>query len=667
MKKNLPMPKKALDDKMECRVGTVTPLAVSDDTSITANSIGELPLLPTLDDDALLDSSLEDFDKYLDDLPNLDDTNFSLGHPLLFEPPSSPLPCPSDKIDDEDLTTAMLLSHYLFHHFFNGQKCTNCSDQVISQQSGHLNYCRMCFERMQFEVTVDVGVERDDNPNDTDDCLSAEEVEKARNLPSFVTYSRRPLKTLKKGSGNAYRRKNTLVATLKENDFSFPTYTTFTRYVHGMSGTLRWLHIPVLLRTFSHCFGYHNNDHPELMSRMEQLVVKESQPKGGKFFFTSHTFRKCMQQDGVKPARHDQVACDMTYIVRATLMMLDLIDIADSHSMVDVLINALNADEVFPTLDDSAIVKYFAALHYTTSIVIEQCKSAFKKTSTTSSMNVADICLYRAHTGTVVLDLLRNISLGGFIPALSDVPEVLIARYPQLEGFLRSAFNPSSLKSYLNAMVGSYDIFDPDQVYLALMSGEGKCGGGVWFLPLFQVAFISHLVRTGFSSHNGGYCCAYKYYRGRKTKSRLSHVISLQENNTYNNSDLSIRPDFGKFGPIRTDGSWENLSRHVFMGAICRPHHKIEAMGVQNFLKKTINEGIKQFDFNFDSSDEEKRCFERDITMMLKKVEESSEQFKHEHRLRDGVRKLYNTLLLSQSGEDAKESSRDIAYLIAPP
>src|SRR6056300_179326 len=145
--------------------GIVTPLADSDATSITANSIGELPLLPTLDDDAQLDSSLEGFDKYLDNLPYLDDqllldtvdTNLSLGlqdevSPLL-EPLSSPLPCPSDKIDDEDVTTVMLLSHYLFNHFFNGQKCTNCSAQVISQQSGHCNYCRMCFKRMQSEVT----------------------------------------------------------------------------------------------------------------------------------------------------------------------------------------------------------------------------------------------------------------------------------------------------------------------------------------------------------------------------------------------------------------------------------------------------------------------------------------------------------------------------------
>lgn len=154
--------------------GIVTPLADSDATSITANSIGKLPLLPSLDDDAQLDSSLEGFDKYLDNLPYLDDlphlddlhhqllldtvdTNFSLGlqdevSPLL-EPLSSPLPCPSDKIDDEDVTTVMLLSHYLFNHFFNGQKCTNCSAQVISQQSGQCNYCRMCFKRMQSEVT----------------------------------------------------------------------------------------------------------------------------------------------------------------------------------------------------------------------------------------------------------------------------------------------------------------------------------------------------------------------------------------------------------------------------------------------------------------------------------------------------------------------------------
>jgi len=673
---------------MTIAAGIVTPLPDSDATSITHNSIGELPLLPTLDGDLF-----EGFDEFLDDLPHLDDphhlddrhhqllldtvtvdTNLSPGiqdevYPLL-EPLSSQLPCPADKIDDEDVTLVILLSHYLFNHFFNGQKCTNCSTQVISQQSGHCNFCRMCFERMQSEVTVDVGVERDDNPNDANESLSTEEVEKARTLPSFVAFLKRPLRTLKKGSANAYRRKSALVATLVENDYSFPAHVTFTRFVHGMNGTLRWLHIPILLRTFSHCFGYHDADHPEIMSRMEQLVLKESQPRCGKFFFKVNTFRKCMHKDGVKGAKHDQVACNMTYIVRATLMMLDLIDIADSHSMVDVLINAFSADEVFPSMDDSAIVKYLAALHFTTSIVIEQCKSAFKKLSATSSISIADIYLYRAHTGTIVLDLLRIISLYGFIPALKDDSNILTARYPQLEGFLRSAFNPSSLKSYLVAMARNYETFDPDQVYLALINGEGKCGGGVWFLPLFQVAFISHLERTGFSSHDGGHCCAYKYYRRRKTKSDLSHLnslhlISLQENNTYNDNDLSIRPTFRKFGPIRTDGTYENVS-HVLMATICRPHHRIREMGVQNFLEKTINEGVKQFDFNFDESDEEKRCFERDVTMMLKKVGESSEQFKHEHRLRDSVRKLYHTLLLSQSGEDA-ESSRDIAYLIATP
>ena len=657
----------------------VTPLADSDTTSITSNGIGEVPLeLPTPDGNAQLDSFMDGFDSFLeqlqDPLPvlNMDqsevDNNESLQNepplPFLQPLPSQLIPCPPDKIDDEDVTTPKLLRHYLYYHFFNGRKCSNCSVQVISQQSGQYNYCRMCHTRKESEYSIDVGVERDDNPNDVDDTFSDEELEKVRNLTAYQAFCKKPLRNFSKGSENAYRRKNLLVGSLQENDLSPPTYATFTRCVHGMGGSLRWYHIPILLRIFSLPFGYHV-DHPELMSTMEELVRKESQPSNGNFFFSLHTFRKAMRKSEIRVAKREQIGRNMSFIIRATLMMLDLIDIADSHCMVDVLINAFEADEVFPSLDDRAIVKYFAALHFTTSIVIKQCTLEFKKTSMTEAQyNVADVYLARAHSGTPIVDLIRNVSLHGFIPALSDDINILNARYPQLGGFLHAAFNPSSLRSYLVAMAGNHNTFDPDQVYVAVMSGEGSCGGGAWLLPLFQVAYISHLVRTGYSSHFGRYCCAFRYHRRRKGGCS-PHLISLRENNTCNDSDSSIRPTYQTFGPIRTDGTFENQG-YPLMATMCRPHHNIEAMGVENFLNKTINTGVKQFDFNFDTSNEEKRDFERNIAMMTKKVIESSEDFKREHRLRDSVGRLYS-LLLSQSGRDAEESSRDVASLIAPP
>ena len=662
----------------------VTPLADSD-TTITANDIGEVPLeLPTPDGNAQLDSFMDGFDSFLeqlqDPLPvlNMDQSEVDNNETLQDEPPlpflkplpSQLIPCPPDKIDDEDVTTPKLVTHYLYYHFFNGSKCSNCSVQVISQQSGHYNFCRMCHTRKESEHSIDVGVERDDNPNDVDELgFSVEELEKVRNLAAYQAYHKKPLRSLSKGSENAYRRKNLLVGSLRENDLSPPTYATFTRCVHGMGGSLRWYHIPILLRIFSLPFGYHV-DHPELISTMEELVRKESQPSNGNFFFSLHTFRKAMRKSEIRVAKREQIGRNMSFIIRATLMMLDLIDIADSHCMVDVLINAFEADEVFPSLNDRAIVKYFAALHFTTSIVIKQCTLEFKKTSITEAMgcsasNVADVYLARAHSGTLIVDLIRNVSLHGFIPALSADINVLNARYPQLGGFLHAAFNPSSLRSYLVAMAGNHNTFDPYQVYVAVMSGEGSCGGGAWLLPLFQVAYISHLVRTGYSSHFGRYCCAFRYHRRRKGAGCSPHLISLRENNTCNDSDSSIRPTYQTFGPIRTDGTFENKG-YPLMATMCRPHHKIEAMGVQTFLNETINTGVKQFDFNFDASDEEKRDFEQSITMMTKKVIESSEEFKREHRLRDSVGRLYS-LLLSQSGRDAQESSRDVASLIAPP
>jgi hypothetical protein len=665
--------KKALDDKMERGVGVVTPVAVSDAMS-TTDSTGVLPLLPTLDDldDYLNDPlpDLPDFDLALDNnaslsfqnnLPSPVNLPFPPGINLPLKPLPS-LPCPPDKIDDKDVSTIELLRHYLIDHYFDGRKCSNCSVQVICQQSGQNHYCRMCYAwKCESDGgSVDLGLERDDNPSDAFEAFSNEEVGRARNLPQFKTFLKKPLRSPAKGSANAYRRKKALLASLEANDLSPPTYTTFTRYVHGLNGTLRWLHIPILVRIFSQPFGYHVGL-PEIVSVMEQFVAKESQTGNRKFFFSASTFRNRMQKDGVKPAKRDQMARNMTYIIRATLMILDLIDISDSHFMVDVLINAFSADEVFPTLDDSAIVKYFAALHYSTSIVVEQCKLAFERTATTSkycsSMNVADVYLTRAHSGTVVLDLLKSIALFGFVPELSDDPDILIARYPQLKSFLQSALNPSSLQSYLIAMAGNYNTFDPDEVYLAVMSGEGSCGGGVWVLPLFQVAYISHLVRTGFHSDYGGHPCLYSYNR-RKKSSGLAHVISLRENNT----NSSIRSTFGTFGPANDDGSYE-VKGHVMMTTFNRPHHKIEAMGVQNFLNKTINVGVKQFDFNFDSSDEEKRCFEREVSMMMKKVSEDGENFKRENRLIDSVGRLHS-LLVSASGEHSDESSRDIAYLI---
>lgn len=420
-------------------------------------------------------------------------------------------------------------------------------------------------------------------------------------------------------------------------------HCSFSKYVYG-DPSRKLLLLPVITRLLCKHFGYDKT--PLLQQMIVSLAMNEKLPKKlCHFYFSENYLAPILRKIGVTARSFQEYITNISILVRASLFLVDLINIADIYQMLDIVINNIFVRDV--ALSAQSVAKVFAALHFTTSHLVLITSEAFKQTAsnptTNRNYNVSDRVLRRAVMGPIVLELIKCVALFGFMPNMREPIQHLMERLPQLNDLLKCYLDTSSLRQYLDRLCEELgDDGNSDEMWDAVQITDVEGGAKVLTLPLFQIAFTCYLKKTLLNLGINGfeYCLKRRLWPARVQK-RVE--VEHEEHPTFRHFEFS-------------HGIVNECSMGRILAEVCLPHHEIEQMGISGLL---MNDEAKPFDFNFKCVEHD-RCI-RAIKNLLRKADNNS-GLNASQELCEYVSELTKVLQISVGGD---ASSSDWAAVAA--
>jgi hypothetical protein len=399
------------------------------------------------------------------------------------------------------------------------------------------------------------------------------------------------------------------------------------------------------------------------------FAMNEQLPKKLRhFYFSENYISPKLRKIGVKSRSTQEYITNISILVRASLFIVDLINIADIYQMLDILINIFERDEAFSCLNAQSIAKVFAALHFSTSHLIHTTREAFKKTAsnptTNGNYNVSNSVLGRAMSGPILVELLQCMAMFGLMPKSKPL-EDLMEKVPQVKDLIECFSDTSSLRQYLDRLSEELgENGNSSEIWEAIQITDVKGRAAVLTLPLFQIAFTCYLSRTLLLGKVNGfrYCLRRRLWPSGEKK----RVEVEFESESYSAESLKMviveqHPTFRHF-ELSHDIMKEECRLGRILAEMCLPHHKIEQMGISGLYELLVNDKAKPFDFNF-------KCVEHDwciraIKNLLRKADNSNSGIKASEELCKCVSELNKALQISKAGEATSSDWAAVAALL---